>query len=310
VSDTWQGEGWWIASDGKWYPPESHPDSPAPAAPVPVAPAPTVPTTSAASVTPAPPAAAAPTSRWLGRNPQLPAAATATLDDSPAPPPAAPPPAAPTSRRWSKPPAAPAPVPLPPAVTPMASAPLGTPVRRRPPQRPVAIWVFISIGAVALTTLIAALVFIGGRGDGPGHETGTITVIFRTAGRPTFSGTINGTALTGKVTASTFGTGVAANGQISPTANSFVYKGRYGANPYVLHVSLTTPSPTFDHDGQWQITGTDGSSRVNGEVNFNQEGTVIPFSGTIGSEPVLGSAEMTARSADSVEVTVSFVNLS
>ncbi len=25
MSDTPQGEGWWVASDGKWYPPESHP---------------------------------------------------------------------------------------------------------------------------------------------------------------------------------------------------------------------------------------------------------------------------------------------
>lgn len=27
MSDQSQGEGWWIASDGKWYPPESHPDA-------------------------------------------------------------------------------------------------------------------------------------------------------------------------------------------------------------------------------------------------------------------------------------------
>lgn len=30
MSDTAQGEGWWIASDGKWYPPETHPDYVAP----------------------------------------------------------------------------------------------------------------------------------------------------------------------------------------------------------------------------------------------------------------------------------------
>lgn len=33
MSDASQGEGWWIASDGKWYPPESHPDAQAPAPP-------------------------------------------------------------------------------------------------------------------------------------------------------------------------------------------------------------------------------------------------------------------------------------
>jgi len=25
MADTSQGPGWWLASDGKWYPPESHP---------------------------------------------------------------------------------------------------------------------------------------------------------------------------------------------------------------------------------------------------------------------------------------------
>ena len=33
MSDRPQGEGWWLASDGKWYPPESHPAPPAPPAP-------------------------------------------------------------------------------------------------------------------------------------------------------------------------------------------------------------------------------------------------------------------------------------
>ena len=32
MSDTSQGEGWWLASDGKWYPPTS---APAPASPMP-----------------------------------------------------------------------------------------------------------------------------------------------------------------------------------------------------------------------------------------------------------------------------------
>ena len=33
MSDRPQGEGWWLASDGKWYPPESRPAPPAPPAP-------------------------------------------------------------------------------------------------------------------------------------------------------------------------------------------------------------------------------------------------------------------------------------
>lgn len=35
MSDTSQGEGWWIASDGKWYAPEHHPDYVAPSLPTP-----------------------------------------------------------------------------------------------------------------------------------------------------------------------------------------------------------------------------------------------------------------------------------
>lgn len=33
MSEASQGPGWWLASDGKWYPPESQPAPPAPPAP-------------------------------------------------------------------------------------------------------------------------------------------------------------------------------------------------------------------------------------------------------------------------------------
>lgn len=39
MSDTSQGEGWWVASDGKWYAPEAATEAPI-AAPAPMAPAP------------------------------------------------------------------------------------------------------------------------------------------------------------------------------------------------------------------------------------------------------------------------------
>ena len=38
MSDVSQGPGWWIASDGKWYPPEQAPQAPQPAPAVPVVP--------------------------------------------------------------------------------------------------------------------------------------------------------------------------------------------------------------------------------------------------------------------------------
>jgi hypothetical protein len=51
MSDVSQGAGWWQASDGKWYPAESHPDATAVAAPVPTPPVPPAPT-AAPSVSP------------------------------------------------------------------------------------------------------------------------------------------------------------------------------------------------------------------------------------------------------------------
>lgn len=53
MSDSSQGEGWWVASDGRWYPPEQHPDA-GPARPAPAAPA-----AASTSVTPVAPAAPA-----------------------------------------------------------------------------------------------------------------------------------------------------------------------------------------------------------------------------------------------------------
>jgi hypothetical protein len=38
MSDASQGPGWWLASDGKWYPPESAPAPPPPPPPPPAAP--------------------------------------------------------------------------------------------------------------------------------------------------------------------------------------------------------------------------------------------------------------------------------
>jgi hypothetical protein len=35
ATDPQQGPGWWLASDGKWYPPESHPNFSAPLPPPP-----------------------------------------------------------------------------------------------------------------------------------------------------------------------------------------------------------------------------------------------------------------------------------
>ena len=46
MADTSQGDGWWVAADGKWYPPESAPAA-APAAAAPPAPGPSAAPTTA-----------------------------------------------------------------------------------------------------------------------------------------------------------------------------------------------------------------------------------------------------------------------
>jgi hypothetical protein len=86
VSDASQGPGWWLASDGKWYPPDQVPGPATPPEPVtPVTPAATPPITPpAAPVVPTP----------VVPPPVIPAAAppAAPPPAAPAPPPAAPPP--------------------------------------------------------------------------------------------------------------------------------------------------------------------------------------------------------------------------
>jgi TM2 domain-containing membrane protein YozV len=50
MSDTSQGEGWWVASDGKWYAPQAATEAPIAAPPAPMAPAPMAPAPAAGAV--------------------------------------------------------------------------------------------------------------------------------------------------------------------------------------------------------------------------------------------------------------------
>jgi hypothetical protein len=74
VSDASQGPGWWQASDGKWYPPESHPSAmtnPAPADPWAASASPTDPTTPTGPTTPAGPTnPTTPTAPGVGPDPR------------------------------------------------------------------------------------------------------------------------------------------------------------------------------------------------------------------------------------------------
>lgn len=87
MSDTSQGEGWWRASDGKWYPPESHPDYVPPAAPTPP-PAPPAPEPVVAAPPPVPPAPEPVVATPVAPPPIDDPAATVTVPVTPSVPPA------------------------------------------------------------------------------------------------------------------------------------------------------------------------------------------------------------------------------
>ena len=83
MSDANQGPGWWQASDGKWYPPEQHPDYQSPTQPVETQPVETQPVESVA------PTAAVPTeppTMPVGTQPVEPTQAMAPVPPPPAPP--------------------------------------------------------------------------------------------------------------------------------------------------------------------------------------------------------------------------------
>lgn len=107
MSDVNQGPGWWMASDGKWYPPHTHPDAQAPAAP-------TAPTTTGAPDRPPVPepgvAATLPTQPAPGPGQLPPLPGFGQVQPSPgfgppgAPPPGYGPPAAPPGPGYGPPP--------------------------------------------------------------------------------------------------------------------------------------------------------------------------------------------------------------
>lgn len=68
MSDIAQGEGWWQASDLKWYPPEQHPDlqaPPEPAPPAPLSAPPVPPTPEPPPPAPEPPPPATSNAKWI-----------------------------------------------------------------------------------------------------------------------------------------------------------------------------------------------------------------------------------------------------
>jgi hypothetical protein len=244
VSEMSQGPGWWIASDGKWYPPESHPD---------------VVASRGSTTSPAGTASPASTAEPGGAS---------VLSPS-------------------------------------------SPGRGRRSFVPWAVGAVVLV-ALAVAAVVVALVSGGGSSAfAPGAETATIHVTVPRSGSPSFSGTVGDSTLTGKVsdgTSSPTGTG-------STTSSSggvlFTYEGTLSGSPYALRVSLDSGNNGPLLEGglvTFEVTGTYGSEQVTGNAEFGVASSTgrsltVPFTGRVGSQVVVGTANVTQDGDGTFEVT-------
>jgi hypothetical protein len=272
-----QGPGWWIASNDKWYPPESHPDAVA-----------------------AREAAAA-----EAKKAAEPKKAEPKKEDAAPPEPVV---SSPASSRPSTPSVVP-PLPTDPRPGPAASMAAG-----RSPW-PWVLGVVVILG-LAVAALVVALASGSSSGSGSPASVGTssgptIDITVPGSGRPGFSGAVGGKNLTGTVVDGTVPAVGADPGTLALQAPVFTYKGDFGGAPYVLHVSLDEKEPT----GQLQndqfvfyVTGTYASEPVTASATFNLtsvSGTSqkVSFSGHVGSQPITGVVTVTMQAAGRVTIT-------
>jgi hypothetical protein len=288
VSDVSQGPGWWIASDGKWYPPESHPDRTGHSEAVVEQSAP--PTGhSEVAVEQAAPATGARPSRWRGSSEAAPSELIASLNEQLGQPTAASSP----SRTAAT------------AVVPAATAPW--------PRRPTMLW---AAGVVVVVALAVAALVVALTSSSPvlglprGTTTATIEIIDPHSGSPSFSGTMDGRALTGALSASASSSlgGTSATG--SPSALSFDYRGSLGAESYVLNISLAgldTQAGAQSGQLRFDVSGTYGSQRISGTAEFEvtsatAQALTVPFTGSVGSQRITGVATA-IQAGTTIEVT-------
>jgi len=319
VSEVSQGPGWWIASDGKWYPPELHPDRSGPPAEPEPEPEPESesepesepesvppPSQSAPSSVSSPPPGAR-SSRWLGSGASAYPAPTGGPVEGPGEPVVPPTMYRPTALTPPTPPAAP-----------RATAPLHAPAHAR--MSPIRAttrggpWVLglVLVGVtVVVLALVLVLVSVGGPSIAVGTDTATIHVKVPRSGSPSFSGTVAGKALTGTVTRRVTRTTPAGAGSISVDTVTFTCRGSLGGTPYVLHVSLVgdTDEPLEDTNVSFRVTGTYGSENVTAVAGYEEPTSItepsqaVMLSGTIGHQLILGTATVTQDGAGSLDVT-------
>jgi hypothetical protein len=269
-----QGPGWWIASDDKWYPPESHPD---------------VVASRAAA------AEAKKTAEEKKTEAVVPEPGVLKSVVSP------------SSARSST-PSFPSPLST---TGPPPGAALMVTTRRR--GWPWVLGLIVILG-LAVAALVVALVSGSGPGAPAsiGSSSGvSIHITVPGPEHPGFSGAVGAQDLTGKVIDGTSPVGGADSGAQALALPVFTYKGRFGGAPYVLHVSLdeaANAGQTQNDQFVFDVIGNYGSKLVAASATFNLtslsgSSQTVSFHGHVGSQPINGVATATMEGGGGVTIT-------
>lgn len=275
-----QGPGWWVASDNKWYPPESHPEAVAiRAAQAELKMVGTSPTES--DRTPASPIQSSPRRESppaIGNTPAI--GSTPAIQSTPT---------------------------VPPPVFNEGETPWS--VSSVAPKRAKGPWV---VGVVVIVALaVAALVVALSSGSSSSTFTdGASAVAFQISapggGRP-FSGTVGSKNLSGMVVeGASFGGPQVGSSSIP----FFSYEGHLDSTAYVLHVSLkeqTSQTAPQQVGLAFEITGTYGREPVKASASFNLGSLIgssetVSFTGLVGSQPLHGEATATMQKGGGVSI--------
>jgi len=287
VSDMSQGPGWWIASDDKWYPPESHPDVMASR----VAKA-----DSKRADAAAPAESDRPQSSSVGSTPS--GESTQSSESNPT--------IESTPKIQSIPKIQSAPTVPPPVFNEGSSRrsvfPSDAPKRSKGP------WV---LGVVVIVGLaVAALVVALASGSGSStFADGASAVAFQISapggGHP-FSGMVGSKDLTGKI--------IEASALGSPQLGTnaiplLIYEGHLGSTSYVLNVSIDEHQTTAQQEQVvFLVNGTYGSEPVKASASFKLGSLVgssetVSFNGHVGSHPLHGVASATLQAGGGATIT-------
>jgi hypothetical protein len=168
------------------------------------------------------------------------------------------------------------------------------------------------VAGLAVAALVVALTSGSGSPSLPGGAGAVpFQITMAQPGSPSFSGTVGGTALTGRATTTASPSSPSSpsspgsdGGTLSILSPVFTYKGDLGGTPYVLHVTINAPtsqSSPQDEQITFAVTGTYGSQPVTASAMFelsssSETSETVSFNGDIGTRPIRGVA--TATHAD------------